>query len=462
MPLTAQSPYTLSLNEALPVPASRTLAMSIGSSPWTPYAIFADLDPGPVHLVGEHFYLGFTPWLTAVDAGVTSVQGTVAKTFPVTTLPSMSGQSIFCQAVFLDAQAPNGTLGVSNHQTVVFYAAAPYHHREFFEHPTTRMTGTFDAAVKGRLQGSRVTRRLHSTVDPQGVPLGRGILGPISRVGGKTQMVYRPGDLGSRGQPEWVTGIHWRPLQGHPVKNGVVDRLELFAMHSLVKPDYSVDPWSALPSFPQSGLSSVYASNLKTGQIPQQLFDQPYVIRPQDLRADGYMPYPVLTQPFRYNGQDSLLLEFHTHAWMNPSPQPNAQQVSLMCVTGPLPAACVTIHSSFLNPRTMLVGNRDSTMADYQIEFALAETFAQSAWLKALVPAPDYQPPVLTQWLPPGTKLTVKYRGALDAAGTGATPWNVSVDIADGFPMLQFRALFEADLASDNVPALDAIVIPYR
>ncbi len=463
--LTAQSPYSLRMNAALPAPTTRAISINLTGNSQTPYAVLADVDAGPTDLLGERLYLGFSVALLTVDLGVTSAQGTASANPIIRSNPSMVGLSVYAQAVFLDPLANNGVFGASDHQTLVIYAAAPFTHTEFFERPAQTMTGSFDRTVTGRLQGGPVTTRVHSTVDPQGALFAQGVMGPINNYGAKMQMVYRPGDLGAQGDPELITAIRWRPFHGQWVMNGFVDRLELFAMHSHVTPDYTIDPFTAFPKFPQSGLARLFVANRKAGEIPQKLFDQGYAIVPSHLRPDGYMPYPGLAQPFRYNGTDSLVLEFRTYPSTNPSPQPNGQDIRLMVQSSPLPAARSITSGKpgqLVNPHTALTGRGDNAMADYQVEFTRVETVAVSPWLRAIGVQPDYDTPVLSEWLPVGTQLVVEYRGALDQLGSGATSWHTNIDIADGFWMLQYRVRFTGDVTSRDVPALDAIVIPYR
>jgi hypothetical protein len=97
----------------------------------------------------------------------------------------------------------------------------------------------------------------------------------------------------------------------------------------------------------------------------------------------------------------------------------------------------------------------------------------ESPWLRvrpAGFATPRYLPPVITPSLDeiaPGTGLTVLFRAAADETGLDATGWVAPENITDlntgsALPFIQFRAVFEADVVTGEVPFLNSIVIPYE
>ncbi len=95
----------------------------------------------------------------------------------------------------------------------------------------------------------------------------------------------------------------------------------------------------------------------------------------------------------------------------------------------------------------------------------------ESPWLRVKPtgqPAPSYVAPVIVsvpQEAAPGTKLDIWFRAARDESGGGATGWVTPDAIAslnDGTrPFIQFRAVFEGNLQTGEIPMIDTFVIPY-
>src|SRR5690606_14827025 len=140
-------------------------------------------------------------------------------------------------------------------------------------------TGNYDRRSQDQLRGGAVRVRTHRTVDPQGIPFGLPLATPFHATGSRTQMVFRPRDLGSQGEEEIVTAIRWRPFSGTLVADRI-ERLDLDVVHSLVMPDYTIDPSSALPAFPNSGLDELFAANPKPGERPVRVRSGAYAIGP--------------------------------------------------------------------------------------------------------------------------------------------------------------------------------------
>ena len=84
--------------------------------------------------------------------------------------------------------------------------------------------------------------------------------------------------------------------------------------------------------------------------------------------------------------------------------------------------------------------------------------------------SPEYLPPIVWPALddiPQGTALSIWFRASTDAAGSGltendwVTPVNINFLNGSQRPYSQFRATFEANLSTGDVPAIDTIIIPY-
>jgi hypothetical protein len=320
------------------------------------------------------------------------------------------------------------------------------------------------------VRGGPVTRRTHDTGNWLAPVFQAGVVGAMSPFGGRGQFVYPAADLAAGGEPELITAIRW---SFHAAATVVLDTFPQFQLrvgHTDVVPDFTIDPWSALPMFPNSGLSHVFAANEITGEPPVLVYQGPYtldpaqvVVHPQ-LPTIRYLPYPMFA-PFRYDGMRSLLLDVR----VPPSSALgiNGAMVRLRVQSAAEPAAravAAGTASSPLNPATVANAvNADNAMMDLQVDFARVETFALSPWLDSSIWSPDYGMPVLASSLPPGTSVQVEYRGS-HFGGGGVTPtaWSPSPDIADGRRFLQFRITFRANHVTDERPLVDTLVVPFQ
>jgi len=91
---------------------------------------------------------------------------------------------------------------------------------------------------------------------------------------------------------------------------------------------------------------------------------------------------------------------------------------------------------------------------------------ATSGWLPSAIwtgplPSPDYRTPILAKHTPPGTSLTLEFRGRNSATST-PTPWSSTQDIADGLQQIQFRVRMVANATTGAVPWLDTLLIPVQ
>ncbi|HEX6812316.1 MAG TPA: hypothetical protein VF384_11880 [Planctomycetota bacterium] len=435
------------------------------------FAVFADLQGGPVDVLGERVYLSLSPFFTTLHAGVMPAQGQASSSFTIPLLPGLVGLVVFAQGIVIDPTAPNGLFRTSNGASTAIHSG-PGAIVAAFDDPVAvaSFTGTFANDVAGHLRGGPVTRRTHRTIDPQSVPFGGPIATPLVPFGCRAQMVYRTQDLGATGEPELITSVRWMPHPSIGLAHDAHTLFELRAAHTAVVPNYAVDPFSALPVAPNSGLSTTFANNVLT---PLQLmYAGTYIVDSANLLPSGYLPYPVAA-PFRYDGVSSLLLEFRVGP--NTAGGLNGGLVRLMVQSSPSPNGRVHAAgsaSSFLIPSQATIATGgfapsgtptipgDNAMHDLELEFARTETFAQSPWLDSLAANPDYGAPVVAQSLPFGTSVQVEYRGSNSASGASPTAWSASPDVADGRQFLQFRIVFHANLLTGERPLVDTVVVP--
>jgi len=450
--LVAQAP------ELRVTPAARPggqLDLIVLGQPSQPYATLVDATGGPRAALGQTFYLGLTGAVTVLDAGVLGLGGFRASSLP---LPPQApiGLPLFFQSV---VAAP--ALAATDGESAVLLNSSAVIVQDFVDPAAQGITGTYDVGVRGRVQGAAAHRRRHDVVPNQGAVFSQPILGPLNPYGVRQQNVYRAADVGATGAAELLTAVRWKPFG--PVAFDAFGHIEIRAAHSRVVPDYSVDPFSALPRYPDSGLSLTLAGNVKPGEQPVTVYSGGYIIDPVHQQADGFMPYPDLQGRFLYNGFDSLLLDFvvppstavgvnghRIYVMVQSSAQPNARAYS-----------AGRPNRLVMQPdRITLADQGDNSWFEVQLEFLCLESQAVSPWLHAPVAAPDYHPPYVSQSVPVGASVLVEFRGATRPDGSDATPWLPSIDIADGLPFLQYRIRFFAAVTGGLAPSVDQLVIP--
>jgi hypothetical protein len=113
-----------------------------------------------------------------------------------------------------------------------------------------------------------------------GTPFGQPIQNPLNPYGCRLQTVWREIDMSlSRTDPLDfnldVEQMYWAPFAGNAITFDEFDQVSLFLGHSEFRPESCVASGSAFPSFPNSGLSTLfainYASNPRTnGSIEHQ------------------------------------------------------------------------------------------------------------------------------------------------------------------------------------------------
>ncbi len=434
------------------------LNFSLFGQPGAPYAIFVDIAGGPVDVLGERFYLGFTGSLAAVQTAVLSPagQGSHAAALPV--FPGLSGLVIYGQAVALNAAAPNGLFQTSNGASTGFFGGSSQILQTFNMPLSNNYTGTFVQDIAGHVRGGAVVTRTVTTVDPQGIPYNQPIASPLVPLGCREQVVYRASNLGATGEPEQITGVRWRSLT--PLQQDYFPQFTMRMGHTDVVPDYSIDPWSSLPLFPDSGLSATFADNELQGDAPTVVYTGDYPINPANAQPNNFLAYPM-SSTFAYDGHSSLLIDFRV-------PQSsalglNGMAVNLMVQSSPLPGTRVVAGGTAgqpVNPNQVASGIVDNAMPEMEIDFARTATFLASPWLDSGSTQPDYDAAIIASSLPAGTSLEVVYRGASTAAGGNPTSWSSSPDVADGQQFLQYRITFHANHITGERPLVDTLVVP--
>jgi hypothetical protein len=443
--------------------AGATVTFDLTASNGTFFVLLADTTGGPVDLFGERFLLGLSPTLVTLRAGLVPTGGTVAGALAVPPFAGVLGLVVYGQGALIDPAAQNGLFRVTNGASSALHAEPHVLVIDFDDPTASGFTGDYSTHVAGHIAGGPVTYRTHRTVDPNSYAFPQPLLNPLNPNGCREQMVFRAQDTGTTGHPELITGIRWHsPMPLHP---DCYAHVELAVGHTPVVPDYSIDPWSALPMFPNSGLDPVFANNGTT----QTLFAGRYDLAPSMQQPNGFVPIPLLT-PFAYDGTSSVMLEFKVY------PDANALGVNgmlgnLMGVSSPLPAARNTAYGGQtypggpinppLDPSLAIIGAGDNWMADLEIDFARVTTVATSPMLDSGAIAPDYHGEILAAALPPGTRINVAFRG-YQVPGAQPTAWSPHPDVADGRRFLQFRVTFEANLVTGEVPILDTLVVPFH
>lgn len=421
--------------------------------------LFSD-DGGPTPYLGETWYLGLGAGLGVLDAGPVG-SGGFRTTRITSTATAPLGVPLYFQGVAIDLSQPV-PLHATDGESCVVGASRLALIEDYLDPAATGLTGNFDHAVRGRVQAAPARIRTHDVPPVGGTVFGQAIYGPLNPSGVRTMSVYRAADLGSTGEPELLTAIRWRAEL--PVSFDVFHNVAIDVAHSQVVPDYSIDPFTALPRFPASGLVQTFAQNVSTGEIPVRVFQGDYVIDPVNRRPDGYVPFPAMRW-FAWNGVDSLLLDFRTPPDAAAAGT-NGLRAYLMVQSTAQPNARVLSFGRFGNlvdPYAATVAQTgDCAYYDLQFEFLRLESTAISRWLQASIAQPDWRTPLVSRSQPPASLIAIEYRGARDALGQTATAWSANVDVADGLPFLQYRILFTTTLGAPTLPSVDQLVIPYQ
>ncbi|MEZ5964749.1 MAG: hypothetical protein R3F56_12955 [Planctomycetota bacterium] len=451
--LAAQAPELRVTPAARPGEVLDTIVLG---HPGQPFVTLVDIAGGPRAALGQVFHLALSNSLTALDSGVLGLAGfhTLSLTLP---RQAPVGVPLYFQTV-----VGGDRLGLTDGESAVAYQSSRLLVQDFTDPVAMGMVGDYDTTVRGRVQAAAPRRRTQDVVPrQQGIPFPTGVLGSLNPFGVRQQSVYRAADVGASGAVEVLTAVRWKPVG--QVSFDAIGQFELRVSHSRVVPDFTIDPFSALPLYPNSGLSLQLADNVKPSDQPVTVYSGGYIVDPRNQRSDGYMPYPDLQHEFRYNGFDSLLLDFVVPP--STSNGSNGQQVYVMVQSSPQPnARAFTAGRSgrlVTNPDRIAVAEQgDNSWFEVQLDFLCPESRATSPWLRAPSTSPDYHTPFVSTSNPLGGNIALEFRGATRPDGGDATPWSPSIDAIDRMEFLQYRIRFFAPASGGLLPSVDQIVIP--
>jgi hypothetical protein len=421
--------------------------------------ILFDVSGGPSRFLDQTYFLGLSSAFGVLDAGPIGSGGFRTARFPVGASAPI-GTPLYLQGLVVDFTDPS-PLRVSDGESCVVWANERVLIEDFRDPVAMGLGGSFDASVRGRVQAAPARTRIVGGAPVGGTVFSQPLHGPLDPNGVRAQSVFRAADLQSTGEPELVVAIRWRPEAG--LVRDVLHNVAIDLAHSHVTPDYTVDPWSALPRAPNSGLGLDFAGNVRPGSSPQRVFQGDYVIDPGQRRADGYMPFPGI-RPFAWNGIDSLLVDFRTPH--DPAANgANGLRVYLMVLSSPQPNARVIRAGHPGSPvdpyGTTMAQLGDNTYYDFQFELVRVESVAFSRWIPAPVAQIDWQSALVSSSRPAGSGIAIDYRSARDAFGQTASAWSANLDDCDGKPFLQYRIRFTVTPGASVLPSVDQIVLSY-
>jgi hypothetical protein len=427
------------------------------------FVLLADFGPGPSLLLGTSFDLDLSPATVPLSVGQLGASGFHNGTLAFLSSMLPAGTVVFAQYGAWSPGLGLASLQASNGDSTIVHGGLGAVVFDFTT-PAADVAGVFDRTVLFRLQALPPSRRTVRPLPPSALPfLIQSHLQCLHPSGSRFQFAFRAQDLGSLGVPELLTAIRWRPLFASVVLE-TLPQFEWRAAHSDVVPDYTIDPWSQLPAHPGSGLSTVFAQNPQPGS-EVVCFNGSYTVRPQDLQPSGYLPFPAPQLAFVHDGASTLLIE--TRCWPAPGggPPQNQQLLHTVVQTSPQPHAgvyAVAGHNGqpqLLVPTAPTTGRGDPVLPDWELELLRTASVAVTPWAFG---GSDFLAPHVGASTPPGTSLSIEFRGAQDLAGTGATAWSSTQDVADGRPAIQVRVSMQADLATGAVPWIDTLVVPFR
>lgn len=456
--LSAQSPQLRVQPTAKP---GQNLATLLTGTPLQGFVTCIDTSGAAGFLLSEPLWLGGTPAFTLLDTGTLDGVGARSRTLTTPANPALVDQPIFFQSFVLESLAPNGLFRASNGESTVLHGHANAITFTFRDLIAEGISGDADFSVPGRVLAAPVRRRT-ATIEPAaGLPFPQPVATPLLNRGARLMHVFRAADLGARGVEEIVTAVRWKPFGPVTPDQYAVVAIEL--SHSNAVPDYAIDPFSALPKYPTSGLQWTFAANTKALETPVPVCSSSYAIRPSDVRPDGYLAWPQLAPNFVYDGFDSLLLDIR----VRPGPSTlgaNGFRTRLMVQSSSQPDTRIFSPSNGgpnIDPFVVTqAAQGDNTYYETQFEF----TTVRSAFVTRYVPNPGptrlLNDAFVLGDFPAGTSKVVEYEGAQDATGRNATGFATSYSIANGAPFLRLRVTLACEPISGTRPSVDTLVVP--
>jgi hypothetical protein len=441
--------------------AGQPLQSLLLASPAQPFLTLLSPGGGPNSVLGETLWLALQPAPLTLDAGVLDVIGARTLTIPTPAGAALVGQPLFAQSLVFDSRAPNGFLRASNGASALLHANTAAIVFEFRDAVAEGVTGSFDQSVRERLMAPPIVRRTQTVEPASGMPFSLGIVTPLRPTNARLQHVYRAVDLGGTGQPEVVTALRWKPFG--PVVADSFARVHISLAHSNVVPDYTIDPFSQLPAFPNSGLRLPFASNVRAQETPVVVCDTPYPIQPGALRTDGYLPWPALNGMFVYNGVDSLLIDYRVVA--GPAALgANGFAVRLMVTTAAEPYTRVFAPGNLqpgIDPFAVTVAQQgDNTLYDLQVDLVRAHATAFTRFVRNPGPMRQVRTHFLAAAVPAGSSVSLRFQGADTESGLNLTGLVPQASFVSGSPFVRVAVDFVANPFTGERPSVDTIVIP--
>jgi hypothetical protein len=270
---------------------------------------------------------------------------------------------------------------------------------------------------------------------------------PAWPTGCRLQVSYTASDIG---EPGAITELYWGPSSN-----------ALFAAtHSNIKIRLGHTKST------EGVIAGYFEENFENG-LPLPHYDGLYDI-PQRADVDpqnpqgGFWPYPELTSPFEFNGENGLLVGFQV--------QPAADCQLLRYWFHGTGAA----FPGYPGIRNIIAKEWDADADDvtgggqplvFDMEFLKKRrtTKAQSKFYDTERTAPDFATPNLSPSSQPGgASYKMEWQGADDPGDDLTyTPWASTIDIADGKRYIRFRVDLISNLNSNTVARFDEIRIPF-
>ena len=441
----------------------QTVSYGVLAATRAAYALWIDVEPQASLLLGESLRIQLSPAAFSHSIGITDGNGVGVGQIAIPNLPSLVGASVFAQGFVLDATSPNGIFRSTDGESLTFHSAKSAHIERFDDPLSEGFSGEFEPTTDGRLIGLLAKKRSVVTVDKsKHARFGQALVGELSPFGAHQQVVLRATDLAAKGDEEIVVALRMRPFGN--VSPGLITRMAIDLSHSLVVPDFTLDPFTSLPRFPASGLSPIFSRNITPQTSPRRVYLGPWAIQPSQVTPSGYLPYPPIVQTFRYNGRDSLLIDFRVAPTSTLSGQ-LGHQVWLPVPSSPLPNARIvtagfaaSTYDPFLAPINV-ASTTDNTLFEFEVDLVDATSIATSPWRDSGSATPIYQQPILAATIPAGTEIIVELREALDAMGRGAGPGTTNASTLTGMRLFQQRMTLRGR-ADGARPWLEALVVP--
>lgn len=223
-------------------------------------------------------------------------------------------------------------------------------------------------------------------------------------------------------------------------------------------------------------ISTIFADNFKDGQpLPHfnGLYDLPQRadIAPGD-PFGGYWPFPALSTPFDYNGDNGLLMDYQVDG------APDCQQLRFWFFGVAGNPANPGIRQIVANSKSggidNMTGGGQPLVYDMQFTKRRRLTYAQSLFYDTARATPDYGQVILSPpQQPGGASFILEFQGAdgmpdpqdptkIVEDPSTLTPWSSSIDVSDGKRLIRFRITLIANLNSDTLAAFQSIQIPFQ